>query len=134
MTAQDLENYSIEENTPLKTNYRGLDVFTNNPPGGGIMLIEMLNILENFNLQELKHNSLEYIKIASETMKRATIDKDRFVGDPNFVEIPIAKLTSKKYAHDVSKLIENGEKAAVERLNSFYESKDTTQVLSLIHI
>ena len=50
------------------------------------------------------------------------------MGDPNFVEIPIAKLTSKKYAHDVSKLIENGEKAAVERLNPFYESKDTTQV------
>ena len=96
LTAQDLENYSIEEKTPLKTNYRGLDVFTNNPPGGGIMLVEMLNILENFNLQELEHNSLEYIRIVSETMKRATIDKDRFVGDPNFVEIPIAKLTSKK--------------------------------------
>ena len=60
------------------------------------MLVEMLNILENFNLQDLEHNSLEYIKIVSETMKRATIDKDRFVGDPNFVEIPIAKLTSKK--------------------------------------
>ena len=128
LTAQDLKNYSIEEKKPLTTNYRGLEVFTNNPPGGGIMLVEMLNILENFNLQDLEHNSLEYIRIVSETMKRATIDKDRFVGDPNFVEIPIAKLTSKKYAHDVSKLIENGEKAAVERLNPFYESKDTTQV------
>ena len=56
------------------------------------MLVEMLNILENFNLQDLEHNSLEYIRIVSETMKRATIDKDRFVGDPNFVEIPLAKL------------------------------------------
>ena len=92
------------------------------------MLVKMLNILENFNLQDLEHNSLEYIRIVSETMKRATIDKDRFVGDPNFVEIPIAKLTSKKYAHDLSKLIKNREKAAVERLNPFYESKDTTQV------
>ena len=101
LTAQDLENYSIEEKKPLTTNYRGLEVFTNNPPGGGIMLVEMLNILENFNLQDLEHNSLEYIRIVSETMKRATIDKDRFVGDPNFVEIPLAKLTSKKYAHDV---------------------------------
>ena len=87
------------------------------------MLVEMLNILENFNLQDLEHNSLKYIRIVSETMKRATIDKDRFVGDPNFVEIPLAKLTSKKYAHDVSKLIENGEKAAVERLNPFMNQR-----------
>ena len=48
LTAQDLENYSIEEKKPLTTNYRGLEVFTNNPPGGGIMLVEMLNIFGKF--------------------------------------------------------------------------------------
>ena len=85
-------------NAPLWGDYRGYRVSTNQPPGGGVMLLEMLNILENFDLGALEHNSAEYLRIVAEAMKRATIDKDAHVGDPKFVDVPVERLTSKAYA------------------------------------
>ena len=73
---------STVRNAPLWGTYRGYRVSTNRPPGGGVMLLEMLNILEHFDLAGLEHNSAEYIRVVAEAMKRATIDKDRHVGDP----------------------------------------------------
>ena len=64
----------------------------NRPPGGGVMLLEMLNILERFDLAGLGHNTPEYIRVVAEAMKRATIDKDRFVGDPAFTDVPLDRL------------------------------------------
>ena len=81
-------------NAPLWGDYRGYRVSTNQPPGGGVMLLEMLNILENFDLAGLEHNSTEYVRIVAEAMKRATIDKDRHVGDPQFVDVPVERLTA----------------------------------------
>ena len=62
-------------------------VTTNQPPGGGVMLIEMLNILENFDLAAMGHNTPDYIATVSEAMKIATVDKDALVGDPDFVDV-----------------------------------------------
>src|SRR5262249_61570294 len=76
---------------------RGSRVSSNRPPGGGVMLIEMLNILERSPLGELEHNSAEYTRVVAEAMKRATADKDRHLGDPRFVEVPTERLTSKAY-------------------------------------
>ena len=81
---EDLTNCAPEENEPLWGEYRGYRFSTNHPPGGGIMLIEMLNILENFDLRTIGHNSPEYIRVVAEAMKIATIDKDTRVGDPRF--------------------------------------------------
>ena len=64
------------------------------------MLVEMLNILENFDLAALGHNSPDYIRTVCEAMKRATIDKDRHVGDPRFLDVPLAHLTDKAYARE----------------------------------
>ena len=58
LTINDLKNYQTKRSKPLWGNYRGYDIATNNPPGGGIMLIQMLNILENFDLLNLGHNSV----------------------------------------------------------------------------
>ena len=129
ITKDDLQSCEIEENSPLEGIYKGFDIFTNRPPGGGIMLIQMLNILENFDLASLGHNSAKYISVVSEAMKYATIDKDKKVGDPKFIDVPVEELISKKYAKKLSDLIKSGEKANVARFDSSsIESKDTTHV------
>jgi len=125
----DLATCGPEENPVLEGNYRGHRITTNQPPGGGVMLIEMLNILENFDLAAIGHNSPEYVRIVAEAMKIATIDKDTKVGDPKFYDIPMEELTSKAYAAEKAEQIRQGVKADVQRVNNGgQESKHTTQV------
>lgn len=129
ITAEDLASVAPARTEPLKGTYRGYDIATNQPPGGGVMLIEMLNILENFDLAAMGHNTPAYIATVSEAMKIATIDKDNKVGDPAFVEVPVGELTSKAYAAEQAERIRRGEKANVVRLNrGGEESRDTTHI------
>ena len=130
LTAEDLAQATPVETEPLWGSYRGHRVATNGPPGGGVMIIEMLNILENFDLAGMGHNSPAYIAAVSEAMKIATVDKDTRIGDPRFFETPIAELTSKEYGARMAERVRRGEKTHVPRLNAEGggESKDTTQV------
>jgi gamma-glutamyltranspeptidase/glutathione hydrolase len=129
LTLADLAACAPEDNPPLWGTYRGHRIATNNPPGGGIMLIEMLNILEQFDLAALGHNSPEYIRVVCEAMKIATADKDARVGDPRFVDVPVAELTSKAYAARMAERIRAGARAAVPRFNAGgAESRHTTQI------
>ena len=128
ISAQDLAEYRTTHCEPLRGTYRGFNVATNQPPGGGVVLLEMLNILENFDVAGKGHNSAEYIKVVTEAMKRATSDKDAHVGDPAFVEVPVSRLTSKDYARELGAAIERGERGVVERMKEAVESKSTTQV------
>jgi gamma-glutamyltranspeptidase/glutathione hydrolase len=125
---EDLASYRTTRNAPLEGAYRGLRVATNRPPGGGVMLIEMLNVLENFDLATLGHNSVAYIRTVAEAMKLATIDKDAHVGDPAFVDVPLARLTDKGYARELATRIRSGAKAEVPRFKAKKEAADTTQV------
>ncbi|MGR3715130.1 MAG: gamma-glutamyltransferase family protein [Thermohalobaculum sp.] len=132
LSAADLAAVSPVEADPLWGTYRGHRVATNNPPGGGVMILEMLNILENFDLAAMGHNSPEYIATVSEAMKIATVDKDTKLGDPRFVDVPMADLTSKDYASAMAERIRRGEKTHVPRLNAGgEESKDTTHVCAV---
>ena len=127
---EDLAKYTLVRGDPIWTNYRDYRIASNSPPGGGIQLLEMLNILENFDLAEIGHNEPEYIRILVEAMKQATIDKDAFVGDPAFVEVPIEHLLSKKYAAEIAHRIRQREKAEVERYQGgLEESRDTTHIV-----
>jgi gamma-glutamyltranspeptidase / glutathione hydrolase len=128
LSIEDLKAWKTVRNEPLWGDYRGYRVSTNQPPGGGVMLIEMLNILENFDVGALEHGSTEHLRIVAEAMKRATIDKDARVGDPKFVTVPVAELTSKAYAKSMAADIARGEKASVTRFNSGAVSKDTTHI------
>lgn len=128
ITAEDLAAYQPKWLDPLRGTYRGYDVTTNNPPGGGLMLIEMLNILEQFDLASIGHNSADYIRIVCEAMKRATVDKDNSIGDPSFVDVQVDRLASKEYAAEAVKHIIDGRKIQVPRFNSGFPSKDTTHV------
>ncbi|MEM7123694.1 MAG: gamma-glutamyltransferase [Pseudomonadota bacterium] len=127
LSAADLAAYETVTTEPLWGSYRGLAYSTNRPPGGGIMVVEMLNILENFDLAAMGHNSPDYIRVVAEAMKIATSDKDNFVGDPRFVDVPVDRLTDKDYAAEHAKAIERGDIAQVERLG-LAESAGTTHI------
>ncbi|MEZ5908674.1 MAG: gamma-glutamyltransferase [Hyphomicrobiaceae bacterium] len=129
LRADDLAQVAVETNPPLRGTYRGLEITTNQPPGGGLLIVQMLNILENFDLQAMGHNSPDYIATVAEAMKIATVDKDRYIGDPRFVEVPVARLASKAYAAECAERIRRGEKQHVPRFNpGAPESKNTTHV------
>ncbi|WP_200848759.1 gamma-glutamyltransferase, partial [Raoultella sp. 18093] len=102
LTREDLARYAVRRTAPLTGSYRGRTVTTNQPPGGGAMLLQMLNILENFPLAEMEHNGPAYLRLLSEAMKKATSDKDRHIGDPAFVEVPLEQLLSKDGAARVA--------------------------------
>ncbi len=127
--SEDLRGWRTTENAPLWGTYRGYRVSSNRPPGGGVMLVEMLNILERFALGGFEHNSAEYIRVVAEAMKRATIDKDRHVGDPKFVDVPVDRLISKPYAAAFADEIRAGTRADVPRFNAGGAPRpDTTHV------
>ncbi len=130
LSAEDLAQARPEDTEPLWGSYRGYRVATNRPPGGGVMVLEMLNVLENFDLAAMGHNSPEYVATVSEAMKIATVDKDTRIGDPRFFETPLGELASKEYGARMAERIRRGEKTRVPRLNAGggRESKDTTQV------
>lgn len=128
LSVDDLATYEAEIVSPLWSTYRGHDISTNRPPGGGLMLIEMLNVLENFDLRSMSLNSADYIRTVCEAMKYATADKDRYIGDPKFIDVPIERLAAKDYAKRLADAIERGEKTEVPRFNSGMPSKDTTHI------
>ena len=76
------------------------------PSSGGVAMIEMLNILEGFDLKAAGHNSPRYLHLLTESMRRAFLDRARYVGDPDFVQVPVDKLTSKAYADELRKTIQ----------------------------
>jgi gamma-glutamyltranspeptidase/glutathione hydrolase len=130
LTLDDLRSYRTARNAPLWGEYRGHRIATNRPPGGGVLLLQMLNILERFDLRALGHNSPEYIRVVSEAMVRATLDKDAHVGDPAFVDVPVERLTSKAYAAELAAAIQRRERARVERAGA-REAADTTHVSAI---
>ena len=117
ITLEDLARYQVQRHAPLVGSYRDRTVTTNQPPGGGAMLLEMLNILEHFDLGAMEHNSPAYIQRVCEAMKQATSDKDRYIGDPRFFEVPLELLLSKDRAREVAEQIRAGRRFTVERLN-----------------
>ena len=89
ITKEDLAAYRAKERTPIHGTYRGYDVYAPPPPSsGGICLVEMLNILENFDLRKQGRFSPETLHLMIETMRRAYCDRARYLGDPDFVKIP----------------------------------------------
>ncbi|HSJ08800.1 MAG TPA: gamma-glutamyltransferase [Longimicrobiales bacterium] len=99
ITEQDLALYQPRERAPLRGTYRGYEVISMPPPSsGGVAMIEMLNILEGYDLAGMRHNTAEYIHHLTEAMRRAYRDRARYVADPDFADVPVERLTSKEYA------------------------------------
>jgi gamma-glutamyltranspeptidase/glutathione hydrolase len=99
ITAGDLANYEVKERKPIRGSYRNYDVISAPPPSsGGIALLEILNILEGYDLTKYGNRSAEAIHLATEAFRRAFFDRAEFLGDPDFAKIPVAQLIDKRYA------------------------------------
>jgi gamma-glutamyltranspeptidase/glutathione hydrolase len=108
ITAKDLTNYSAIERKPLTTRYRGYDVFVPPPPSsGGICLLEELNMLETFDLKSWGRWSPKTFHVMAEAMRRTSLDRARYLGDPAFVQIP-PKLTTREYGRQLARTIDLG--------------------------
>jgi gamma-glutamyltranspeptidase/glutathione hydrolase len=107
MTLDDLKNYQAIVRPAVRGTYRGYGIASVPPPSsGGVHLIEMLNILEGFPLRETGAESAATLHLTIEAMKPAYADRAAFLGDPAFVKVPVAGLTSKKYAAELRKAID----------------------------
>lgn len=102
LTQKDLDQYTARELAPLECDYRGLHIVSAPPPSsGGIVICEMLNILEGYPLKEWGFRSAKGVHVQIEAMRRAYIDRNSFLGDPDFVTNPVADLLDKHYAEAV---------------------------------
>ena len=127
ITSQDLQDYEVYFKEPICGDYKQYNVCSMPlPSSGGIAIIQMLNIIENFNLKNYSHNSLDYIKLLTKVMSFAYADRSEYLGDEDFFDVPKEKLISKKYAAEISKKIKSGEKIIVEPGIYFYEGDQTT--------
>jgi gamma-glutamyltranspeptidase / glutathione hydrolase len=98
VTAEDLAAYEVKEREPIRGTYRGYDIISAPPPSsGGVALIEILNILEGFDLTKLGDRSGDAIHLEVEAFRRAFYDRAEFMGDPDFAKVPVAQLIDKKY-------------------------------------
>lgn len=135
MTVEDLGNYKPVEREPLRTTYRGHEVITMPPPSsGGVALIEMLNILGRYDLKALGAGSSQEAHLKVEAMRRAFADRAVFLGDPDFVKVPVAGLTSRSYADKLAATINPDRASTSEEIKngdpapymSIRESEETT--------
>jgi gamma-glutamyltranspeptidase/glutathione hydrolase len=107
-TPADFAEFRAEIVDPLHTNYEGIDVYACPPGCQGMVLIQALNILEPYDIKALGHNTAAYINLLTEALNLGFADRDKYIGDPRFVDIPIKGLTSKEYAAEQRKRITLG--------------------------
>jgi gamma-glutamyltranspeptidase / glutathione hydrolase len=99
ITAEDLAHYEVKERVPVEGSYRGYQVISAPPPSsGGTVLLEILNILEGYDLAKTGNRSAESVHLITEAFRRAFYDRAEFMGDPDFSKIPVAQLIDKRYA------------------------------------
>ncbi|MDD5543736.1 MAG: gamma-glutamyltransferase [Acidobacteriia bacterium] len=107
ITLEDLKNYEAKIRKPIEGSYRGYEIISAPPPSsGGIALIEMLNILEPYDLKSMGALSAQELHLEAEAMRRAFADRAKYLGDADFVHVPVAQLVSKKYADSLKESID----------------------------
>ncbi len=129
ITEEDLARYEAKERRPVTGTYRGHDIISMPPPSsGGVALIEMLNILEGYDLKSMGHMSAAYIHHLTEAMRRAYLDRARHLADPDFAQVPIERLTSKAYAAELRRTIDTdrASRSTPADLAQTSESMETT--------
>ncbi|MEZ5605688.1 MAG: gamma-glutamyltransferase [Burkholderiaceae bacterium] len=131
MTLQDLKNYKVVEREPIRGTYRGYEIATMPPPSsGGIHLVQILNIMERWPIKDWGHNSATTVHHMAEAMKLAYADRSEYLGDTDFVKVPVKGLTAKKYADALAAQISADHARAAKDIKPGkpqpYESDQTT--------
>lgn len=102
ITKEDLANYQVTWRTPIHGTYRGYEILSMPPPSsGGVHIVQMLNVLENAQMKQMGFGSSDTIHLMSETMRQAYADRSEYLGDPDFVNVPVVKLIDKQYAKSI---------------------------------
>ncbi len=129
ITEADLARYEAKERAPVRGTYRGYEIISMPPPSsGGVALVEMLNILEGYPLEAAGHDSPRYVHLVTEAMRRAFIDRAKYLGDPDVAKVPVQMLTDKLYGDEQRHTIMPGRasKSAPTDLAQRHESDQTT--------
>lgn len=128
MTMEDMKNYNIRVSEPVSGTYRGYEIFTSAPPSsGGAHIIQILNILENYDMKSIPAGSTEFYHLLSESMKMAFADRAKFMGDTEFVKIPLKGVIHKEYAKELKDKIDMSKAQDYSEGDPWkFESKDTT--------
>lgn len=131
ITMEDLADYKVLEREPVRSTYRGYTIEAMPAPSsGGTHVIQMLNILENFPLAEMGPESSDALHVMAEAMKFSYADRSKYLGDPDFVEVPTETLISKAYAKDLAKRISMERALSSDQVKpgnlAIYESDETT--------
>lgn len=128
LTLEDLANYEIKLRKPVVGTYRGYEIISSPPASsGGAHVVQILNILENFDIASLKVNSAEYVHLFSEAFKLAFTDRSKYMGDTDYVDVPLKGIIDKEYAKELSKKIDMNKAQAFEPGDPWiYESESTT--------
>src|SRR5215813_3562626 len=131
ITLDDLKNYVAKEREPLRSTYRGYEIISMPPPSsGGAVLIEMLNILEGYELKPMGWSSSARYHLMTEAMRRAFADRAEFMGDTDFVKVPVTGMIDKKYAATLRTSIDMDRASTSAQVRAGkppgYESEETT--------
>ena len=131
ITKKDLKNYRPIWRETLQGTFNEFEIVSMGPPSsGGIHVIQMLNILENYDLMKMGHNSPTYTALLTESMKYAYADRSKYLGDPQFYDVPVQSLISKEYAKNIYKKIKLNQITSSDTINPGselkHESMDTT--------
>lgn len=131
ITMEDLASYKVIEREPVRGTFKGYDIAAiPAPSSGGTHVIQMLNILENFPLKEMGPGSADALHITAEAMKLAYADRSKYLGDPDFVDVPTSALVNKDYAKSLAAKISMDRATPSEEISpgnlSIYESDETT--------
>jgi gamma-glutamyltranspeptidase/glutathione hydrolase len=125
----DFEQYAVRELKPVTCTYRGYEITSSPPPSsGGVIICEILNVLEGYPLSYLGAGSAETVHVMAEAMRHAYVDRNSALGDPDFVDNPVSKLLDKAYAKDIRDKIDPFRAGVSQDLmpKGFGESKETT--------
>jgi gamma-glutamyltranspeptidase/glutathione hydrolase len=130
VTELDLARYEPKWRDPIRGAYRGYEIFAMPPPSsGGVLLVEMLNVLQRFDLAAKGQNSSDYIHLVASTMKLAFADRARHLGDPDFYPVPVARLTSMAYADELAaRLRPDGQPVIENSQTAPPDDSGTTQI------
>lgn len=134
LSKEDLESYEVKMHFPIESSYRGYRIVSMPPPSsGGVHIIEMLNILSNFDIKSMGHKSPKFNHLLAETMKRAFADRANYLGDPDFVNVPLNKLISPEHAASWARGISLEKATPAEELGNIRdktgkESPSTTHI------
>lgn len=131
LTLEDLADYEARWVEPISTTYRDYTLYTQPPNSSAIALLMQMNLLEGYDLKALDHNSPEYLHLLGQVIQLALADRNHYIADPNFVDVPIKHLLSKKYAAERRKLINLDSKMKVIKPGDLPKKSDESNTTHL---